>query len=125
MPDRAWQLHGIRVFECAAEGPPPRHERHAAELLNAAWDHRAALIVIPAARLSHDFFRLKTRIAGEILQKFVTYGMRVAIVGDISSELKASEALQEFVYECNRGPHIWFAANQDELTSRLESSHGT
>jgi hypothetical protein len=119
MPDNSYDIKGVAVFECAAEGPQPRNERDAANLLNEAWNHKAKLIVIPVERLSEDFFRLKTRIAGEILQKFVTYGMRVAILGDISRQITESEALRDFVYECNRGPDIWFVENRDELTKRL------
>lgn len=119
MPDRSYELGGIRVLECASDGPRPRTDRDAAELLNAAWDHRATLIVIPVARLGPDFFQLKTRIAGEVLQKFVSYRVRVAIVGDISRELSESPALRDFVYECNLGPRIWFVANLAELSARL------
>lgn len=119
MPDKFYELHSTRVFECAGEGPEPKNDRDATELISAAWEHRATLVVIPVARLSEDFFRLKTGVAGEILQKFVQYRLRVAIVGDISREVGASEALRDFVYECNRGPHIWFAANPDDLATRL------
>jgi hypothetical protein len=45
--------------------------------------HRADLIVIPAARLADDLFRLRTGAAGEIFQKFATYQVRVVILGDI------------------------------------------
>ena len=38
-----------------------------------------------AARLSPDFLRLSTGLAGDVLQKFVNYGLRVAIVGDVSA----------------------------------------
>ncbi len=31
-----------------------------------------------------DFFRLSSGIAGEILQKFVTYSKKIAIIGDFS-----------------------------------------
>jgi hypothetical protein len=119
MPDRSYELHGVRIFECAAEGAPLRNDRDATELISAAWEHRATLAVIPVARLSQNFFRLKTRVAGEILQKFVQYRLRVAIVGDISREVGESESLRDFVYECNRGPDIWFAVNADDLAARL------
>jgi hypothetical protein len=48
--------------------------------MSAAREHVVCLIVPPVDRLGDDFFRLKTRIAGEIIQKFVTYGVRAAIV---------------------------------------------
>ena len=72
-------------------------------------------------RLGDDFFRLKTRIAGEILGKLTTYRMRVAIVGDISSYVAESDSLRDFVYESNRGLQIWFVKDREELTNRLAS----
>src|ERR1035438_4827774 len=79
MPDRSYELHGVRIFECATEGALLRSDRDAADLLPTAWSHHAAMIVIPVERLAEDFFELKTRVAGEIIQKLVIYHMRVAI----------------------------------------------
>jgi hypothetical protein len=120
MPARAYEIHGVRVFECAPEGPRPRNDRDAVELMSAAWEHGAGLIVIPVEQLGGDFFRLSSGIAGEILQKFATYGVRVAIVGDISGYVAASASLRDFVYESNRGGHIWFVPNLEELGRRLK-----
>ena len=115
MADRSYELHGERIFECAAEGVPLRSDRDAIDLISAASEHRARLVVIPAERLDGSFFRLKTGVAGAMLQKFVTYQFRVAILGDISEQMKESSALRDFVYECNRGSQLWFLANRDEL----------
>jgi hypothetical protein len=120
MPDTSYDLHGVRVFECGAEGLPLRNERDAANLVNTAWEHRARLIVLPVERLGDDFFRLKTRIAGEVIQKFVTYRLRVAIVGDISRYVAESSALRDFVYESNRGDQLWFVASIEDLGERME-----
>ena len=119
MPDRTYELHGVQVFECAAEGPPPRTGSDDVELISAACAHRAGLIVIPAERLGDDFFRLKTRIAGEVIQKMVTYRLRLAILGDITRQVSESSALRDFVYECNRGTQVWFVANIAELERQL------
>src|SRR5271156_6774867 len=120
MPDKSYELHGVRIFECDSEGAQPRNERDAADLINAAWEHHARLIVLPVERLGDDFFQLKTRIAGEIIQKFVNYRLRLAIVGDISRYVAGSSALRYFVYESNRGNQIWFVATIEELGQRLE-----
>jgi hypothetical protein len=120
MPDRSYDLHGVRVFECPAEGARLGNDRDAVELVGTASPHRAALIAIPIERLGDDFFRLRTRIAGEIIQKFVTYGLRLAIVGDISRHVGESSALRDFVNESNRGDHVWFVASLEELGKRLE-----
>jgi len=107
-------------LECAPDGVPLRNDRDAVDLISKAWEHRAVLIAIPTGRLDDDFFRLSTRIAGEIIQKFLIYGLRVAIVGDISRHLNESSALRDFVYESNRGYHVWFLPNLEELEKRLQ-----
>ena len=120
MPAGSYELHGVRVLECATDGAPLRNDRDAVDLISKAWEHRATLIAIPTERLGNDFFRLSTRIAGEIIQKFLIYGLRVAIVGDISQYVNESSALRDFVYESNRGEHVWFLPNIEELDKRLQ-----
>lgn len=122
MSARSYQLHGVRVFECAAEGPPLRSDRDAVDLMSQALEHDARFIVIPAERLSDDFFHLKTRVAGEIIQRFVMYRMRVTIVGDIARHLAESASLRDFVREANRGNQCWFVADLDELSKRLKQA---
>ncbi len=120
MPDRSYNLHGVRVFEWAAEGAPLRNDREAADLIPTVWSHRAALVVLPAERLGDDFFQLKTRIAGEVIQKLIGYRLRLAIVGDISRYLAEDSALRDFVRESNCGSQVWFVASLEELGERLE-----
>jgi hypothetical protein len=81
--------------------------------------HGSDLIVIPAARLDDDFFRLRTGVAGAFLQKFVMYHKRIAILGDISRQLEESSALRDFVVEANRGDHVWFVDSIEDLERRL------
>lgn len=110
----------VQVLACSPDGKKILSEQDAVELVGEAYRQSASLILIPVERLDADFFRLETKIAGEILQKFATYRLRVAIVGDISRQMSKSSALRDFVYESNRGDHIWFAANVEELNERLE-----
>jgi hypothetical protein len=119
MQSTSYELHGVPIFECAAHGPELRNDRDAVDVISEAWGHQAQFIVIPTGRLGDDFFRLSTRIAGEVIQKFLTYGLRVAIVGDISRHVGESSSLRDFVYESNRGDRVWFVANHDELDQRL------
>ncbi|HEV3481674.1 MAG TPA: DUF4180 domain-containing protein [Candidatus Acidoferrales bacterium] len=120
MPSQTYDLHGVRIFECAVEGPQLRSDRDAVDLMSEAGGPGANFIVIPAERLSDDFFRLKTRVAGEIIQRFMMYRVRVAIVGDIAQHLAESDSLRDFVREANRGNQCWFVADLDELSKRLE-----
>lgn len=119
MQAQFYDLHGIRVLECAAQGPQLRNAQDTMALIEEALAHAALLIVIPAARLDPDFFQLRTWLAGEMLQKIVTYRRRLAIIGDFAEMASHSEALRAFIYESNRGNHVWFLADIGEVRDRL------
>ena len=108
-----------RVYELPTEGEPVRTERDAVDVIAAVAPHRPEIIVIPTERLADEFFQLRTGVAGAVIQKFLTYGFRLAILGDVSVHIAKSSALRGFAYECNNGPHVWFVANRDELARRL------
>lgn len=74
-------------------------------------------LVIDKSNLPEDFFMLRTRLAGEILQKFINYQMKLAIVGDFSGY--TSHALADFIRESNRGKDIFFAATEAEALTML------
>lgn len=63
-------------------------------------------IVLYEKNVTPAFFNLKTKLAGEILQKFVNYQMRLIIVGDFSKY--PSQSLKDFIYESNKGNQINF-----------------
>lgn len=72
---------------------------------------------IDKSLISEAFFDLKTRLAGDILQKFINYRVKVAIVGDFSGY--ASKSLKDFIYECNSGNDIFFVPTEQEAIERL------
>ena len=65
-----------------------------------------------------DFFELKTKVAGEILQKFSNYRMKLAIIGDFT--VFESKSLKEFIRESNRTGIICFVGSLDEALLRLD-----
>jgi hypothetical protein len=119
MHDASLELNGLKVFEVPAQGPELRTGRDAVDIMSAASEKRAALILIPVQRLGDDFFDLRTQIAGEIAQKFSMYGARVAILGDIRQRVEQSKSLAAFVSEANRGDRLWFVESLEELKQRL------
>jgi hypothetical protein len=66
-------------------------------------------MILHENNLSSDFFDLKTKLAGEILQKFSNYHFKVAIIGDFSKY--TSKSLRDFIRESNRGNQVFFAEN--------------
>jgi len=77
-------------------------------------------IVINKEMLSGDFFVLSTKAAGEILQKFVNYRFRLAVVGDFSGY--TSKPLKDFMVECNRGRDIFFVSSEKDALVKLSSA---
>lgn len=113
-------IHGTPVWMCPAEGPPVAGEQDALDLIGDAGYWGARWVVVPAARFDEAFFRLRTRVAGDIVQKFVNYRMGLVVLGDVSRHTEGSSALRDFVRECNRGTQTWFVPTLRDLTDRLE-----
>jgi hypothetical protein len=77
-------------------------------------------VTLCKSAISEDFFVLSTGMAGEILQKFVNYRIKLAIIGDFSCY--TSKPLKDFIYECNKGAHIFFVNNEDEAIEKLANT---
>lgn len=86
-------------------------------LVKVMYDLDTKNIVIAKELITDDFFILSTGIAGEILQKFVNYGGRIAIYGDYSHY--TSKPLKDFIYESNKGNDIFFVGSQEEAIEIL------
>ena len=86
-------------------------------LMSAKYDIGTKNIVIDKKLIVEDFFILSKGLAGEILQKYVNYGGRIAIYGDYSHY--TSKPLKDFIYESNKGKDVFFVATQDEAVEML------
>ena len=60
---------------------------------------------------------MSTCLAGEILQKFINYGVRFAIYGDFSKY--TSKPLKDFMYESNKGKDIYFQPTASLAVDKL------
>ena len=108
----------IIQFEDAA-GPVIARTDDAMDLIGNASYSGVALVALPVSRLDPEFFRLASLLAGDILQKFVNYRVQLAVIGDISEYVAASDALRDFVWESNRGAHVWFLPDEAALVAKV------
>ncbi|MGC9540480.1 DUF4180 domain-containing protein [Streptomyces sp. UG1] len=115
-------LHDVRVLRCAPDGPPLDSESAALDLIGDAFGQEAEVVAVPVQRAGDEFFRLRSGVAGAIMQKFANYRLRLVLVGDISHHVAESTALRDFVHETNAGGHIWFLPSYDDLDARLRSA---
>lgn len=74
-------------------------------------------MIINKSAINEEFFDLSTKLAGEILQKFINYQKKIAIIGDFS--VYSSKSLKAFIYESNKGRDIFFLPNEKQAIERL------
>ena len=74
-------------------------------------------IILNKSAICEDFFHLSTKLAGEIVQKFINYHVKIAIIGDFS--VYESKSLKDFIYESNRGKDIFFLSDEKEAINKL------
>lgn len=86
-------------------------------LVSAGYETGTKNIVIDKNLINEDFFILSTGFAGEVLQKFINYGGRIAVYGDYSRY--TSKPLKDFIYESNKGKDIFFVKSKEEAVDML------
>ena len=86
-------------------------------LMSAKYDVGTKTIVIDKKLIAEDFFILSSGLAGDILQKYINYGGRIAIYGDYSHY--TSKPLKDFIYESNKGKDVFFVSTIEEAVDML------
>ena len=89
-------------------------------VMTVSYETGCANIVLNKEAVAEDFFVLSTCLAGEILQKFINYGVRFAIYGDFSGY--TSKPLKDFIYESNNGRDIFFTASLEKAVEKLTAN---
>jgi PadR family transcriptional regulator, regulatory protein AphA len=96
-------IHGCMYVEGDASEQFLRTEREAVELIGLCGEQDTHRLLLHATNLSEQFFDLKSGLAGAILQKFVNYHMKVALI--IPPDLLQGK-FRDYVLEANRGRHF-------------------
>ena len=106
------------LLRLPADGPPltPAAARDA---IGEALGCGADTVVVPVGRLDPSFLDLASGVAGDIVQAFATYEMRLVVVGELPSDALDSRSFMAFAREANRGTQTWFLRSDDELDTRL------
>lgn len=86
-------------------------------IINVKYEAGTNNIVISKKIVTENFFILSTGLAGEILQKIINYGCRIAFYGDYSHY--TSKPLKDFIRESNKGKDVFFAASVDDAVDML------
>jgi len=110
-------LKGTYVAEVIADDIVIRTVEDALGLMSDCIYQGARNIIINERNIIPDFFDLTTRLAGDILQKFSNYNVKLAVVGDYSKY--HSQSLLDFINESNEAGNINFVKSLTEAKNRL------
>lgn len=86
-------------------------------LAEASYPNSIDGLILRKENLPEQFFELKTGFAGEVLQKFSNYRVRLAVIGDFSQY--SSRSLRDFIRESNRGQLVFFKDDIDSAVAAL------
>jgi hypothetical protein len=111
------EFNGKLVAESITDEQFINTTQDALDLMGDCGYYGASRIILKKHNILPGFYDLKTGIAGEILQKFSTYDVRLAIIGDFSGI--SSRSMKDFIRESNKTGRILFAGTPDEGKERL------
>lgn len=110
------QVHNARDVDFAeviAEEMVISTAEDALDLLGNLYYQGFDRIIVHEKNIVPEFFDLKTGMAGEVLQKFSNYRVKLAIVGDFSKY--TSKSLQDFIFESNKQRQVCFVRSGTEM----------
>ena len=106
MEIKTHNIDNTKVAEIITDKVILRSTEDGLELLGNLYYQGFDKIIIHEKNITPKFFDLRTKIAGEILQKFAQYQMPLIIVGDFSKY--KSKSLNDFIFESNKSQQINF-----------------
>ena len=111
------QTDGLTFLEIRSEEQFINNVQDVLDLFGELYGQYYDGIILYERNITPDFFDLQTKLAGEILQKFSNYRIRLVIVGDWSKY--TSRSLEAFITESNRGKTVNFSSSPTEALKLL------
>lgn len=110
---------GVIFAELSAEEIAVHNIRDGLQLMGNVYYQGHDKLLVRKEHLCDDFYDLSTGLAGDILQKFSNYRVRLAILGDFSDLTKTS--IRDFMRESNRQGQVNFVGSREEALVALSA----
>jgi hypothetical protein len=110
-----------KIAEIISDNPVIIETQDALDLMGDLYSQGTNKIILLEKHLSPAFFDLKTKLAGEILQKFSNYNFKLAIIGDFSKY--KSKSLHDFILESNKSNRIFFLEKVEDALLKLTGNN--
>lgn len=112
--------NNIKIAEIISDEIIIHDTESALDLLGNVYYQGFDKIILHEENILPSFFDLKTKIAGDILQKFAQYRMPIGIIGEFSKY--QSNSLNEFIYETNKVGYNYFGTSREEVLQNFANS---
>jgi len=106
-----------RYVEVVSSPAPVRTGQDALDLVALCGEHDTNRLMLHAQALSEEFFRLRTGVAGAVLQKFANYSMRAAVVLPDTAALRGK--FRDMAAEAGRGSQFRIFESRQEAEGWL------
>lgn len=110
----------VTFVECKPSEKLISSGQDAVDLIGLCGYHQTNNLLLYAANVDKSFFDLKSKLAGEVLQKCMNYYMRLAMV--LPSEVVNNIRFSEMALETNKGNHFRIFKTREEAIGWL--THG-
>jgi PadR family transcriptional regulator, regulatory protein AphA len=111
------EIENKKYIELVSTANPLGSEQDALDCIGLCFEHETNLVMIHYSALSEDFFRLQTKVAGDILQKFINYNIKTVAI--IPNEVMQKGRFREMALETNKGHHFRMYEDKEEAEQWL------
>ncbi|MEG0925155.1 DUF4180 domain-containing protein [Chryseobacterium sp.] len=116
---KSHHISNIKVAEIISDEVIIQSAQDGLDIMGDIYYQGIDKLIVYEKDITPDFFDLKTKIAGEILQKFSNYRIGLAIIGDFSKY--ESKSMKDFIFESNKARHVNFVETlEDALENFLK-----
>jgi len=99
-----------QIAEIVSKDVLIRNEQDALDIIGNA---PSEYIVLYEHNFENDFFDLRTRKLGDVLQKFTNYRIKLAVIGNFATY--SSKSLKDFIYESNKHGEYLFVPSMEHV----------
>lgn len=114
-------INSVDIAEILADDVVLKTVDDGVDIVGTTYFQGCEKVIIHKKNITPAFFDLKNKMAGEVLQKFSTYRIQLAIVGDFSELTSKSKSLKDFIFESNKGKQVNFLNSTAEAIDRFSS----
>ncbi|WP_026477504.1 DUF4180 domain-containing protein [Alkaliphilus transvaalensis] len=106
------EIENKKYIELISSTEPLSTENDLLDLIALSWEQETSLLMIHHTALAQDFFKLKTRVAGNFIQKFTNYNIKAVVI--IPQETILKGKIKEMATETNKGNHFRIYESKEE-----------